>query len=208
MKYSPPQIAETMLLALGADSEFRNDVLGDLAEEFELRASYDEGAARRWYNHEALRVAPYLLRNWWRMLQKRDVGYFAGVLARTALIMIVFQVAIRVVHLVLFLVAAPQLTGGEAFLLPLLLMTRLLWTMIGGALAGYLATQLGRRAPLPSALLIAATWSAVVLLRAPTFLIVNVLTVILLNAGVLTGAMLGLRRSTETGMAHHLPAGH
>src|SRR5687768_15018828 len=103
MKHSAPRLTETMLLALGADTEFRNDVLGDLAEEFELRASYDEVAARRWYNREALRVAPYLLRNWWRMLQKRDVGYFAGVLARTALIIIGFQVAIRV----LFLVVAP-----------------------------------------------------------------------------------------------------
>jgi hypothetical protein len=198
MKYSPPHMTERMLLALGADTEFRNDVLGDLTEEFELRASYDERAARRWYNREALRVAPYLLRNWWRMLGKRDVGYFAGVLARTALIMVVFQVAIRVVYLVVFLVAAPQLTGGEAFLLPLLLVTRLLWTMIGGALAGYVATRLGRRAPLPSALLIGATWSAVILLRAPTLLIVNVFSVLLLTAGVLTGAMLGVRRqSTE-----------
>jgi hypothetical protein len=191
MKYSPPQKTEAMLLALGADTEFRNDVLGDLAEEFKLRAGYDEVAARRWYNHEALRVAPYLLRNWWRMLQKRDVGYFAGVLARTALIMVVFQVAIRVV----FLVAAPELTGREPGLLAVLLVTRLLWTMIGGALAGYVATQLGRRAPLPSALLIAATWSAVILLSAPGWpLLVNVPTVLLLTAGVLAGAMLGARR--------------
>ena len=84
--------------------------------------------------------------------------------------------------------------------------------MIGGALAGYIATQLGRRAPLPSALLIAATWSAVILLRAPAFLIVNQLSMLLLTAGVLTGAMLGVRRlaratnqitSYETGMARH-----
>jgi hypothetical protein len=56
-------------------------VLGHLAEEFDLRARYDVRSARRWYPREALRVAPYLLRNWWRMRRREDIKRCAGVFA-------------------------------------------------------------------------------------------------------------------------------
>lgn len=79
---APPRSAERALEALGADPDFCEAVIGDLAEEFAIRAAWDGPVvARRWYFRESLRVAPHLLRNWWGCLQRRDIGYFANVTA-------------------------------------------------------------------------------------------------------------------------------
>ncbi|MGH7460972.1 MAG: hypothetical protein ACREMA_08080 [Longimicrobiales bacterium] len=200
MRHSVPQLAESMLMALGADTEFRNDVLGDLAEEFDQRASYDVRSARRWYRREALRVAPYLLRNWWRLLRREDVKYFAGVLARTSVILIVFEVVMRVVFLTVAVsLATPRITLAAALVL---LSVKGIWTMIGGVFGGYVATRLDRRAPLTSALLIAVTWSVVILLRAPGLLLIQIFCALLMVAGVLAGSVLGVQR-----LARRLPRG-
>ena len=75
-----PHRMERLLEALGADTEVRDAVIGDLAEEFAIRAEMDGvGAARRWYFRESLRVAPYLVRDWWRGLTARDAWYFTRV---------------------------------------------------------------------------------------------------------------------------------
>ena len=37
----PPRVAEAVLESLGAQPEFRDDVLGDLAEELAIRAGWD-----------------------------------------------------------------------------------------------------------------------------------------------------------------------
>ena len=50
--------ADRVLQALGVDRAYAEDVLGDLAEEYALRAARDgAGAARWWYVGEALRSA-------------------------------------------------------------------------------------------------------------------------------------------------------
>ena len=62
-----PTVAERLLQAIGADPVFAEVVLGDLAEEFALRAARDGVvAARWWYTCEALRSAPHLIRSWLR----------------------------------------------------------------------------------------------------------------------------------------------
>jgi hypothetical protein len=56
--------AERTLQALGVDRAFAEDLLGDLAEEYALRAAHDGVAsARRWYAAEALRAMPHLVRS-------------------------------------------------------------------------------------------------------------------------------------------------
>jgi hypothetical protein len=56
--------ADSLLASLGADPGFAEDVLGDLAEEYTLRAARDGAlAARCWYLREALRSAPHLVRH-------------------------------------------------------------------------------------------------------------------------------------------------
>lgn len=82
---SPP-LPERVLLALGVDPDFAEAVLGDLAEEYALRALSDgAGAARWWYAREALRSAPHLvqnsLRRWLRHLNPRERARLAAYLA-------------------------------------------------------------------------------------------------------------------------------
>ncbi|HEU4642898.1 MAG TPA: hypothetical protein VFS44_10635 [Gemmatimonadaceae bacterium] len=58
----PASPAENLLRALGADPSFVEAVLGDLAEEYALRAARDGGAAARWwYACETLRSAPHFV---------------------------------------------------------------------------------------------------------------------------------------------------
>jgi hypothetical protein len=60
----PRSLPERLLLRLHADPAFAEAVLGDLEEEYALRAAQHGGrAARRWYAREALRSAPHLVRN-------------------------------------------------------------------------------------------------------------------------------------------------
>jgi len=82
--HTPPRTAERLLEALGAEPEFRDALLGDLAEDFATRAVHDgERAARRWYWREALRVAPHLLRNGARRLRARDAARLVGLVGAT-----------------------------------------------------------------------------------------------------------------------------
>ncbi len=75
----PPRTTERLLESLGADPEFRDALLGDLAEEHALRVGWDGGrAADRWYRREALRVAPHLLRDGVRRLGWHGVRRVAG----------------------------------------------------------------------------------------------------------------------------------
>lgn len=71
----PSPRIEALLSSLGARPTYRDAVLGDLAEEFAMRAT-EQGtpAAKRWYRREALRTAPHLLLDWGRHLTPRDCG--------------------------------------------------------------------------------------------------------------------------------------
>lgn len=148
-----PRRAEQLLEALGADTDFREAVLGDLAEEYDLRASWDGPAvARGWYYRECLRVAPYLLRDWVRNLRWYKVGHIAVVVLGTSVFATVLEVVLRV--LMVATDAAPyrlMIQSGIGFLL--IPAFNLAWTMVNGVTGGYVAAWLGRRAPLPSALL-------------------------------------------------------
>jgi hypothetical protein len=154
-----PRRVERVLESLGADEGFCDDVLGDLAEEFAVRAAWDGGRmARRWYYRESLRVAPHLLRSWWRRLGWRDV----------------FRLTEGIVWSAIAIVAMQSVAGAFALKLadvfgiaPLRLMevvARLQTLLFGNALmslaTGYFAASLARRARVPSALTVATFWAA------------------------------------------------
>jgi hypothetical protein len=155
-----PRLAERLLEALGADTDFREAVIGDLAEEFELRVSWDGApAARRWYYREGLRIAPYLIRDWWRRLRGRDVAHLGGVFVVSSVAMLVLDRLLRLavwsgVGMItgLRLHELSGLSNVGVFVLAGLMF---LWTLVDGAAAGYIAARLGRRAPLPTVVVIA-----------------------------------------------------
>ena len=163
-----PRVLERALEALGAEREFCEGVVGDLAEEFAIRATCDGVAvARRWYFRESLRVAPHLLRNWWHNVRARDVVNLASVIAISSAAMMAFEtVIVRIVAPAIgipiegrLIDVMPQTPVG-AFALSAMLVG---WTLCDGAVAGYIAARVGRRAPSASALSCAAFWGVVML---------------------------------------------
>ncbi|MEO8622388.1 MAG: hypothetical protein ABI625_15055 [bacterium] len=64
MIVGPLSTAEWLLHAIGGETAFTDSVLGDLAEEYAMRAERDGArTARLWYAREALRSAPHLLQS-------------------------------------------------------------------------------------------------------------------------------------------------
>jgi hypothetical protein len=87
-------LLERLLHAIGADPEFADAVLGDLAEEHALRAARDgDVAARAWYVREALRSAPHLIRSALRHAARHSPARLALVLAGVALVPTVAVIA-------------------------------------------------------------------------------------------------------------------
>ena len=88
--------AEFVLQGLGAQSNFTDAVLGDLAEERALLAA-DCGAlaARLWYAREALRAVPHLLWNAARHGGPRGRARVAAVVTTLAFVPIAWLVALR-----------------------------------------------------------------------------------------------------------------
>ncbi len=90
-------LSERVLLALGADPVFIEAVLGDLAEEHAARAERDGvGVARLWYAREALRSAPFVVRNAMQHGSPRARARLAMTLAVFAMVVTVPVVAMLV----------------------------------------------------------------------------------------------------------------
>ncbi len=151
---APPRTIERLLAGLGAKPDFRNAVLGDLAEEFASRVEADGiESATRWYRREAVRAVPHLLRSWLRGARLGDIGHIAGVIATAytgmaVILLILGGVTMGVVRAV----------GYQGPLVPLsivestgVLSCLMLFSLVLGALAGYLAAWLDSRAPLVTA---------------------------------------------------------
>ena len=81
-----PSKTERSLIALGVDPYFVDAVLGDLAEEYDLRAVRDGASvARWWYTREMLRATPYFIRNWFRSPPRYEHFRLVAVLGGLAL---------------------------------------------------------------------------------------------------------------------------
>lgn len=153
---NPPRAAERVLTSLGAASEFADAIIGDLAEEFAVRARWDgAAAAQRWYYRECIRVAPYLLRDWWRERRFADAPHIVKAVVLSSL-------AVYGVEKIVARAAEPAVLAwwrvvGQS---PAYLGSMLCWTMLDGLLLGYLVARIGRRAPIVSTLTAGAWWLA------------------------------------------------
>ena len=136
----PPRLAESFLASLGAQPEFRDGVLGDLAEELSLRTAWDGArAARRWYYREAMRAVPHLLRDWARGLRVRDVTRLIGVAITSYTFMAIIGVTVLVVARVtlgaLGLSSALDWLGQHE---PISVIANMTIGSVGTALGGYI----------------------------------------------------------------------
>jgi hypothetical protein len=202
-----PRAAERLLEALGADAEFRDALLGDMAEEYALRAAYDgTREANRWYRREALRVAPHLLRDGLRRLRWRGAARLTAVVLGAYLVVVTIGVLVNV--LLVRVLYGPRVQWGMWLALGMPLSLRITLPMLGG----YLAARLDRRAPLVAATALGAACVFVPLavqLAGPSrdwpawFLWLQLgWGVVVLGAAWLGGA---LRVATRGGRARSLP---
>ena len=188
-----PRTTERLLEALGADPDFRDALLGDLAEEHAIRTAWDgEREARRWYHREALRIAPYLVRDAVRRLRWRGAARLAGVVVATYVLTTLVMMPVEVViDRVLLVGRVPDLGVG--------MVTLLLSRLFGPVLGGYIAATLDRRTPLLAAVAtgvaVAALGVAVVAAVAPGAVPVGVQLVkgVLVVAAAAFGGVLRVR---------------
>lgn len=167
MTPSTPRFAESVLESFGAAPEFRDAVIGDLAQEFALRVeSHGERAARRWYYREALRAAPHLARNWLKRAEFRDARRLLNVVGLS------FVLTFMVENLAFFAGAAIWISGREMLGVPsepprtavLMMAVVLAWML--PVCAGYLAASFAREAPMIAATAAGMTWATFVTVTA------------------------------------------
>ncbi len=168
----PPRWAERLLEAAGANADFRDPVLGDLTEEFAIRAAYDgERDARRWYVHETFRTLPHFLRDWATSLRGGDAAYFAGVVGRSyvgvalagGLLTLVTSGVLAALGIDL---GAARFPASNGFLRHLGLPGLFTVVTLCAVFGGNVAARLGRRAPLASATALGVFWASLGLLGA------------------------------------------
>lgn len=142
---TPPRFTETVLMSLGASPEYRDAVLGDMAEELEWRAGYDgERVARRWYYREALRSIPHLLGNAVRETRWRGVARIANHVVTAWILSSILAMVVGLTTISatrLLFPGGPRMTVAVAVLL----------TTATSVLGGYIAAWLDRDTPLVSA---------------------------------------------------------
>jgi len=201
---SPPRTAEAILEGLSAKSDFRDGILGDLAEEFSERAERDGmDAARRWYYRESFRAAPHLLLDWVLSLRVREVRRLVNVLFTSY-----FLVTILITLLTFMTRYALQSFGIATDLLVLspsqAAPTRgFILGALTGVLAGYFTASLDTKTPLASAIafgvlnsLPAVVWSLAVGTIEQTWY--SVAATIVCIVGATVGGILQIQNSRLT----------
>jgi hypothetical protein len=164
---TPPELAERLLEALGADPEFRDAVLGDLAEEHALRsAQHGERAAGRWYYAQTLRTAPHLLRAWARRLRPIHALRIAGFVGVTYLLVgvVVYGVLAGVEVMVERIAGSTTFPWHDPQPGGLSLGGMLLGYFVVAFSAGWLASALEKRSPVVSVMVFGITASVLTLL--------------------------------------------
>lgn len=88
-------MAERLLHVIGADPRFTDPVLGDLYEEYALRATRDGiVAARWWYGGEVLRSAPHFLNSWLRYASRHERARLTAVVGGLTVTSLVILIAL------------------------------------------------------------------------------------------------------------------
>lgn len=158
---TPPRVPEALLASLGAPADFRDPLLGDLAEEYALRADRDGApSATQWYVAQAIRSAPHLLRAWARSAGWEEVRRVGGIVLLT-------YVLTAIVVLLLELMAWSAANAlGVTLRTPVQGQVHpLFWALAIGAgvvctvTAGVIAAWLDRETPVLSALAVGVVWA-------------------------------------------------
>lgn len=199
---APPRIAESLLEGLGADQEFRDAVIGDLAEEFAIRVAYDGvETARHWYYGEVIRTAPHLLRNWAWRLRPREVARVAGVVLSSYVTVAMIGALIGKIAMSVGAAFGVTLTLDRLPLTnPIMLAAALALGLLPSTLGGYVAAWFDSKSPLISALALGAVWASAALVAGaidtafPMWYKLGVLFV--LPIGTTLGGMLRVRATT------------
>ena len=165
---SPPRRVELLLEALDAQTDFREALVGDLAEEFAFRAERDGGnAARQWYYREAVRVAPHLLRDCVRGFRRGDVAHVASVVGLSYVCTVTIGWFIFLTINSVTRGLGLQHESVDRFLtqpFPIAVTIGLLLLgSTGAVLGGYIAAWLDRRSPVVSAMALGVAWTCLAL---------------------------------------------
>jgi len=149
MNAAPPRLPQLLLSALGARAEFREALLGDMAEEYYMRVEVQgEHAAHAWYVDEAYRAVPHLIRDGVKNLGLGGVAHVMGAAFKAyASIALIAVILLPLVKLL------PHSVMGAAM--------NIVVSAMGTVAGGYLAARFGRRAPLLSSAALGASWATV-----------------------------------------------
>jgi uncharacterized membrane protein len=147
-----PRFPERVLSALGANPYFSDDVLGDLEQEFAIRAEFDVRSARRWYYREAWRAAPYLLRSGLRNLRARDLLSLANAIVVATVAVTTFSIGFSLIVGEVISATAPPRAVLLWVMAPMFL-ARVITQVAGG----YIAAWSCRKAPLLAAVALGLT---------------------------------------------------
>jgi len=167
---APPLTVERVLEGLSAKSDFRDGILGDLAEEFAERAeSEGEAAAKRWYYREAVGVAPHLFYAWVRSLRFREVRRLVNVIFGSYFLVVVLvtvlQAMIRgtleTLGVTVDYLARSSSGDSPSYSLALVAPIALMY--------GYCAASLDKKTPLASAILFGIVWALLSIVLTLTF---------------------------------------
>ena len=203
-----PRTLEALLEALGAETQYREEVLGDLAEEFASRAERDgEPNARRWYRREAIRAVPHLLRSGWHRARRRGLGHLLGVIATAYTGVFIIEIlATGIVFGTLGALGVLRVPGRIRIDYPLWQASMVALGTLTATLGGYLAAWLNEEAPLFTAFAFSSAWSVIQAVgltitrtrsafTLPMWYAVAVPAVIFL--GVISGGILRVRQATR-----------
>ena len=164
--YHPPSRAETFLGSLGADESLTNDVLGDLAEEFAERVTWQGRAqARWWYYRQVATVTPLFLRDWRMNARRTDyesiaVSVLWSTLAVQALAAVLYATIDRISVAVTDYPFATWMRHFVGIESPLAGMIG--WSFVATLAfsGGFIASRFGKRAPMPTLLAGVGSWAA------------------------------------------------
>jgi hypothetical protein len=161
----PPRVAEAILESFGANPEFRDAIIGDLAQEHAQRVErHGARAARFWYHRQALLATPALLRNWLSGAGWADARRLLHVVGLAYVMTLMIEVGIVLV--------------GVAIVEPFGLLKQLdsaplaRWVLgiavgtFGPTCAGYLAAGLEARRPMVASFALGAVWTGFLVMGA------------------------------------------
>ena len=154
---TPPRLGHIILESLGASKEFRDPIIGDLAQEYAGRVEESGFAvARLWYYREMLRTAPHMARNWWSTVNGAEIRQVLAVIAYTYVLMLLAEfLVLMLAFFAVSLLGLDDSTAGPGLLHPILV-------VLSTIFAGFTAASLYRKAPLIAAAAFGLTVSTLV----------------------------------------------